>query len=194
LKLVLSELNKELNRLESRSKRQLFHYRDLLIIGFLAVLPLRLGNVHCLDLDRTIVKNGNCYEVHLEGHETKNSAPYFAPLPHQLTFFIEAYLTIIRPRFLGTKSSPAMWLSFRGDRLAGQTIYQHLIELTGKLLGTELTPHIFRDIAATYLSTHHPETVRSAAAVLGHKSFQTTQKHYNQARMLAAIRRFQAGI
>ena len=61
---------------------------------------------------------------------------------------------------------------------------------TLKLFGVELTPHLFRDIAATYLAVHCPEAVRSASAVLGHWSPHTSERNNNQATMLSALRAF----
>ena len=194
LEVIFRELEKERALLPQHGKRQLYWYRDLLIIGMLTVLPLRKANIQELDLDRSIIRISDRYEVRLEEHQTKNGSPYAAPLPEQFTPHIEIYLTQIRPILLRNKTSPALWLSFRGDRLSQQTIYLHTRSTTATLFGVELTPHLFRDIATTYLAVHHPEAVRSASAVLGHRSLKTTERHYNQANMLAAARQFQEAV
>lgn len=194
LHVIFAELEKKRPLLSSRGKRELYWYRDLLIIVFLTVLPLRKGNIHELDLDRSIMRVGDRYEVRLEGEETKNGSPYAAPLPVEFTEHLDIYLTEVRPMFLCNRHSAALWMSFRGDRLSQQTIYLHTRSTTAKLFIVELNPHLLRDIASTYLALHHPGTVRSASAVLGHRSLKTTERHYNQANMLTAVRDFQAAV
>ncbi len=54
--------------------------------------------------------------------------------------------------------------------------------------------HLFRDCLATSLADDNPEAVRLAADLLGHRSFQTTAKHYIAANQKSALRRHQAGV
>jgi integrase/recombinase XerD len=44
------------------------------------------------------------------------------------------------------------------------------------------------------IALEDPEYVRMAATILGHASFATTERHYNQARSVEAARHFQAVI
>jgi integrase len=44
-----------------------------------------------------------------------------------------------------------------------------------------VTPHRFRDSAATTLAIEDPAQVRVSARVLGHRSFQTTERYYQHA-------------
>jgi integrase len=46
--------------------------------------------------------------------------------------------------------------------------------------------HLFRDAAATTIALDRPEQVRLAAPLLGHRSFATTERHYNLARTSGA--------
>ena len=49
-----------------------------------------------------------------------------------------------------------------------------------------VNPHLFRDAAATTIALDRPEQVRLAAPLLGHRSFATTERHYNLARTAEA--------
>ena len=49
---------------------------------------------------------------------------------------------------------------------------------------------MFRDAAASTLATEAPEYVRLAAPLLGHRSFQTTEKYYRQAKAHEGHNRF----
>jgi integrase len=57
--------------------------------------------------------------------------------------------------------------------------------------GRPINPHLFRDCLATSIAIHDPDNVRMAAALLGHRSFATTERHYNLARTLQAARSYQ---
>ena len=191
LKRLLKALDDEVLLLDQRSRRDLTLYRDLVLLVFLTTLPIRLNNIQNLQLGKSIIKLEGGFEVQLEASETKNSQPYAAPLPPQLTPYLDKYIENVRPILLGPSINSALWISNRYGQLSKQTIYFHTRDITKRILGVELTPHIFRDFAATYIATHHPDKVRSSAAVLGHRSLKTTQKHYNQANMLTALRQFQ---
>ena len=52
--------------------------------------------------------------------------------------------------------------------------------------GRPVNPHLFRDVAATTLARDQPAQVRLAAPLLGHRSFSTTERHYNLARLTEA--------
>jgi len=67
-------------------------------------------------------------------------------------------------------------------------LYDIVMKRTRAAFGKPINPHMFRDAAATTLAIHDPEHVRAAAALLGHRSFGTTEKYYNQANGLQAGR------
>ena len=52
--------------------------------------------------------------------------------------------------------------------------------------GKAMSPHLFRDAAATTMATADPGNVRVAAPVLGHRTFAPTERHYIQATGLQA--------
>lgn len=57
--------------------------------------------------------------------------------------------------------------------------------------GLSLNPHGFRDCAATAIATYAPDQSRDIALVLGHAGMSTSEKHYNQAKMLSANTKLQ---
>src|SRR4051812_13545632 len=50
--------------------------------------------------------------------------------------------------------------------------------ITRRLVGVAINPHLLRDCAATSLSTVSPAAALSAAALLGHRQFATTERYY----------------
>jgi integrase/recombinase XerD len=52
---------------------------------------------------------------------------------------------------------------------------------TKDAFGEAVNPHLFRDAAATTLAIADPVNVRLAAPLLGHRTFATTERYYQQA-------------
>jgi integrase/recombinase XerD len=70
-------------------------------------------------------------------------------------------------------------------------VYETIVGRTGTAFGQPVNPHLFRDCAATSIAIEDPEHVRIASQILGHRSTATTERYYNQARIVDAARRYQ---
>ena len=75
-----------------------------------------------------------------------------------------------------------------------KTLYERVIRRTRYAFGKSISPHLFRDCAATSIAIEDPEHVRITANILGHTSLTTSERHYNQAHMLAAGRTMQQSL
>jgi site-specific recombinase XerD len=119
------------------------------------------------------------------------------PLPDELTSAIEAYLKDHRPLLCGRRgrwTAPignALWVSQDGSSLGDRSIYQQLVARTRAAFGHPVNPHLFRDCVATSIAIDDPDHVRIGARLLGHRSLATTERYYNQARSISAVRRHQ---
>ena len=69
-------------------------------------------------------------------------------------------------------------------------IYDRIRAHTQKTFGRAINPHLFRDAAATTLAIADPEHVRVAAPLLGHRTFMTTERYYQQAQAFDAHRAY----
>jgi integrase/recombinase XerD len=63
-------------------------------------------------------------------------------------------------------------------------------EATRRQLGVAVSPHLFRDAAATTMTSQSPRDARAIRDLLGHKGFDTVDKHYNHAKMIDASRHY----
>ena len=79
-----------------------------------------------------------------------------------------------------------MWLSNQGRGLGDQQVYSKIVAHTRAAFGRPVNPHLFRDAAATTMARDRPQQVRLAAPLLGHRSYTTTERHYNLARVTEA--------
>ena len=73
--------------------------------------------------------------------------------------------------------------------MADQSIRNAIKKRTRTAFGQDLTPHLFRDASVTTLVRDAPASAQLTKGILGHSTIETTNKHYNQAKMVDASRR-----
>jgi integrase len=163
-------------------------FRDGLMIALLAYVPIRRKNFAALVLGKSLIKRQGQWFVQLEPDQTKTHAWFETVLPQALLSHLDCYLDLHRPRLAagdGRWQKPAgdaLWISTHGSPLTQIAIYDRICRRTRERFGEHVSPHLFRDAAASTLATEAPNQVRMAAPLLGHRSFQTTEKYYRQAK------------
>ena len=167
-------------------------YRDTLMLAMIAARPVRLKNVSSMRIGRHLVLEGSTWLLVFPGAEVKNRRLLEYAVPRSLVPYLETYLDRVRPTFLKRGPSDALWPTFEGDPLDDHSIYYRFMIVTKRLLGVEINPHLLRDCAATSLSTVSPGVARSAATLLGHRNFATTERYYIRANQLEAGRNVNA--
>jgi integrase len=185
--------------------RRAERHRDGLLIALLAARPLRLANVAGLRVGRHLVRDdtGDGYRLLIAGAETKAGRPLEQPLPAALAPFLTRYLEHWRPLLLscGGRYTPtvaaetALWISREGAAMPPVSLRGAVKRRTETAFGAGhgLTPHLFRDAAATAVAELDPEHMLSAASVLGNRP-ETMMAHYNQSQGRAAHRRYHAAL
>ena len=166
-------------------------YRDGLQIALLAMRPLRQKNFSAIRIGINLVQRNDTWWLVFASCETKTSQPIDVPVPLDLVPAMERYLSWYRPLLAaGCYSGDRLWIGYRFQPQAPHSLQLSVVGRTQKAFGAPINPHLFRDCAATSIAIHDPENVRMAAIVLGHRSFGTTEKHYNLARTLEAGRSY----
>jgi integrase len=184
---------------------QAVQYRDGLMISLLAAQPLRRRNFAAIEIGRHLVKQDDGYWIRFEAAETKTKAPIEYPFPTALVPYLEKYLSVYRPLLAqcdgywnrGTAAArplSTLWLSQHGTAMAPVAVSCRFKKLTKDRLGRAVTMHRFRDSAATTIAIEDPEHVRITMCILGHTTLHTSERYYNHATSLQAVRRYQAGI
>jgi integrase/recombinase XerD len=175
-------------------------HRDGLLIAFLSLVPLRRRNIAGLRIGQNMVDVKGRWLIALDVNETKTRAPLEIAWPEELAAPLVAYLTIHRPRLCslhGRRSKPidrALWVSSLGSPMTEMAIYHRIRKHTHEAFGAAINPHLFRDAAATTLAIADPENVRVAAPLLGHRTFTTTERYYQQAKSFEAHRQYIAAL
>jgi integrase/recombinase XerD len=171
-------------------------HRDGLMIALLALVPLRRRNFAGLRLQRNVIAINDVWLITLDESETKTHAPLEILWPDELIGPLRTYLNVHRPLLSaitrrGAKpAGDALWVSSRGSPLTEMAMYLLICEHTQKAFGRAINPHLFRDAAATTLAIADPAHVRVAAPLLGHRTFTTTERHYQQAQSFDAHRAY----
>ncbi len=173
-------------------KRRAVLYRDGLLIAFLSTRLFRRRSFTNLEIGQHVVRVGDGYCLRLEPQETKNRRPYEAPLPENLTAYMDFYLERMRPVLLSGRTSDRLWITYAGTPMASDSMYLRLCKATERELGRPINPHLFRDCAATSMAIDDPEHIYILQPLLGHKSMATSEMHYNQAKAIEAARQYQS--
>ena len=175
-------------------------FRDGLIIGFLALVPLRRRNLARLYLGQNLIEIGGRWFVMLGSDETKTHGILELEWPKMLVEPLRKYLDVHRPHLMardGRWTKPVtdeLWISKDGSPMTEMAIYDRVRARTGAAFGEAMNPHLFRDAAATTLAIGDPAHVRVAAPLLGHRTFATTEKYYQQASAMSAHRDYVTAI
>ena len=163
-------------------------YRDGLILLLLVHLPLRRKNFAALTLGESLVFRQGQWFVALTPAQTKTHAHFEALLHRDLVPWLEAYLGIHRPVLRSqtgrwhADAGGRLWISSHGSPMTEIAIYDRVSRITGAAFGEHISPHRFRDMAASTIASHAPEYIHAAAPLLGHATLRTTEKYYRQAR------------
>lgn len=171
-------------------------YRDGLILLLLVHLPLRRKNFAELTIGESLVHRQGHWFITLTPAQTKTHAHFEAALHPGLVPWLETYLAQHRPVLLARngrwKNDPGerLWISTHGSALTQMALYDRVTQLTGEAFGISISPHRFRDMAASTIASHAPEYIHAAAPLLGHTTLRTTEKCYRQARAQEGQKRY----
>jgi integrase/recombinase XerD len=166
-------------------------YRDGLIIALLAADPLRSANITALEIGRTLIKDGTTWSFDIPAEETKAGRPHLAILPDWSAPCIDRYVDHYRLLFRNAETTCRLWLSRNGRPLDDSSLYHLVCKRTCEAFGKPINPHLFRSCLATSTAVHHGAEMGLAMTVLGHQSSKVTTRHYNQAKMIDAVRAYQ---
>ncbi len=163
-------------------------YRDGLIVALLAAAPLRRANFAALRLGEGLLVNADRILVCVDPEFTKSKRGWEGVVPAELDSWVRLYLDEVRQRLKGAVGSDYLWPSARGPYLTADRVYNIVASRTQAEFGFPLSPHDFRDAAATTIALHAPKRIAIARDLLGHADLKTTHHHYIRSRGIATSR------
>ena len=171
-------------------KRRAMHYRDGLLIAFLALCPIRRRNIAVMLIDVHLQRTPQGYSVQFDPEETKNGEPLEFDLPDMIVPHFERYLDHWRPLIPGSAGHHGLWASNKQCLVTKCGLNLIVTRHTRRELGTAINLHRFRYAAATTIAIHDPEHVPVAKDLLHHKDEASVGRHYNLAASLEASRNY----
>jgi len=166
--------------------------RDGAIVALLSLMPMRRRSFIELDLEKSFEVVNDHITIRLSGDMTKNKLPWEAPVPKTLEPVLRRYVEEVRPWFMsrGGQSHSLLWVDNRGAPYKANYFGCRISQITAHLTGARVSPHLFRDAAATTLSRASPKDARLIRPLLAHASFGTAERHYIQAYTIEAGRSY----
>ena len=123
----------------------------------------------------------------------KGSKQRIVPIGDQAAEWIRQYTREARPRLLGTRSSPRLFINARGGTGLSRVGFWTVLKAYGRRagLGGRLSPHVLRHSFATHLLDRGAD-LRAIQMMLGHADVSTTQiyTHVLEHRMRHVYDRF----
>ena len=170
-------------------------YRDGLLIALLVLCPLRHANLAQIRIGRHLLIENKVVRLRFAPEEMKGGRALDVPFPEELVESLQYYLDVVRPILAtGPKVGDALWPNMHKKPIAEHAIYTRMIQITENHFGHLVTPHMFRDTAATFIAEMTPDRALMAAAVLQHRSFASTMRHYIHGSQHKASRYYQGAI
>lgn len=173
-------------------------FRDGLLIALWACRPLRIANLGSIEVDRSLVRAGKGYRLEFGAAEMKAGRPFSCTWPEPLLAALGRYLGHYRPQLLSRCRSggrhAGLWPSQHGRAMMRSSVGQAIRIRTAAAFGTAVNPHLMRYMVATSVAERQPEQVADVAAILGHASLETSERHYIMAGSFHAAARFQTAL
>jgi len=164
--------------------------RDGLMIALLAVLPIRRRSFCELCVGQSLHITDDEIVMTLSEAMTKTGVLWEAIVPDPVDPVLRHYITKVRPALLarGDQRHDSLWVGKRGEIMGQSHIGSRIGDVTLKLTGKRIPPHLFRDAAATTLARSSPQNARLIRPVLAHSGFKTAERHYIHAQTIDAGR------
>ncbi len=163
--------------------------RNGTIIAFLALMPLRRRAFTSLRLGEAVVFEDNDIRIIARPHMTKRRTHWETLVPPSIAPTLRRYIEEVRPQLMKPgRDHEMLWVTKYGTPVSGSAMSTLIRNQTHELFGVTISPHLFRDIAATTLARTAPEATGHIRALLDHTGHETAEKYYNQARTIEAAR------
>lgn len=152
-------------------------FRNGQMIALLAEQPMRRGELAAIKIDEHLEKIDDQWVINLPPELVKTREARRYELSNRLSDYMDVYLNIYRPLFPNADGHPGLW-PYKDRPMVDKMIRRYVRKHTQDALGFAVTPHRFRNAAATFTSVADPANIRMAKGLLGHASLAVTEKHY----------------
>jgi integrase/recombinase XerD len=139
---------------------------------------MRRRTVTAICVDQQLVKSGRLWSLDIPAKDMKSKRPIDYPISPELSERIDLYLCRFRYRMPRAAEHDGFWAADKGRPMDDGTIYDMVCRRTTAAFGFAVNLHRFRSASGTFWSIHDPANVRGVRDLLGHASFDPTEKYY----------------
>lgn len=165
-------------------------FRDGLILLFGIYGPERLRALASVTLDDIDLQR---YLATYPSSATKNATVSHRLIPSAVGKLVREWIDCWRQWHVRDQGERQLWIGYGGRGLGAPALTIAMKNLTSTApWGFAITPHRFRDAAATLLVEENPQVARLATIILGHTSERMTREYTEKARQVEASRRGRA--
>ena len=160
--------------------------RNGTIIAFLALIPLRRRALTSLRIGESVVFDGDDIRIVIKPELNKTKTYWETLVPQSFGPVLRHYIDETRPCLMARSrlNHDFLWVTKDGAPISGTAMGRLIRNQTRDLFGVPISPHLFRDIAATTLARTSPEAVGHIRALLNHSGHETAERYYNHATAL----------
>jgi integrase len=162
-------------------------FRDGLFLLLGAYAPERRRALVTIALDQIDLQASS---IVFNPKQTKTKRPSVRPLPSFVIDLVIEWMVLWRSRY--RPEHQMLWIGKGGEAVKDDAMYVAMVKATERVLGFPVSPHDFRDAAATLAVEEEPQRARLATIVLGHASEQMTRNYTEQAHQINACRELAA--
>lgn len=161
-----------------------------LMIALMALMPLRCRSFRLLELGRSVHVEKSRILITVPGENMKSGLPWEAEVPEVVMPLLRQHLTEVRPWLMqrhGERHN-LLWVTRKGKPFTTGYLGARIALATTEATGVRVSPHLFRDAAATTLARSSPASAKLIKPILAHTSFETAERHYIHAGSIEAGR------
>jgi integrase len=152
-----------------------------LAVQMLLDAPLRVHNLAAIDLDRHLIRIGSDrrmrVHLHFPAEEVKNARELELPLSPETVELLDYYIEFVRPQLVRAPSTFLFPGASAGPKGSGLMSNQ-IATFVHRHVGVRVTAHKFRHLIGYLYLKQHPGAHEVVRQLLGHRSIETTIRHY----------------
>jgi len=166
--------------------------RDGAMIGLLALMPMRRRAFTGLRIGASFLPHAEGFSIALPGTLTKSGLPWEAEVPDPAADLLRIYLRDARPMLAARASDKDdhLWIGRTGHKFGEDHLRTLISNGVERITGIPVSPHLFRDAAATTLARHSPDAATLVQPLLAHTCGGVAERHYIHATSIDAGRNY----
>jgi len=166
--------------------------RNALAISILINSPIRVACLAALDLKTHFDASFSVF--YLSAHETKDKKRDVRAISPTLQKQIQNYINVHRRQFAPEKET-TLFVGSRGKAIGTDYLSTEIGDVTERLFGRRVTPHVIRNMIAGFVVSEAPEEAELASTMLNHVPGATSTETYRKSgKQILASRRLGAAV